>query len=114
MKRLCTAVALVVLGGCTSPQTSTVWSKPDATEEDVAQDSARCRLVARAFSPESVAPYLGSLGPSALGGEVVNLRQERYFGECMLQRGYSPQTAATDTNPGADGAPVGESKELPP
>lgn len=105
MKRLCTAVALVVLGGCTSPQTPTVWSKPDATEEEVAQDNARCRLVARAFSPESVAPYLGSLGASTPGSEIVNLRQERYFGECMLQKGYSPQTAATDTNAGADQTP---------
>ena len=115
MKGFCAAVTLLLLGACTPPPTPTIWSKPGASDDDVAQDSARCRLVARGFVPESPAPYPGAIGPSAFAGEGVNLRRERFFGECMLQKGYSPQTATEPkVNPEAEPGPAGETKEPAP
>ena len=110
MKRFFGSLALVVLAACTPAPTPTTWSKPGSAEDDFAQDTARCRLAARAFSSEGPAPYPGA---STLGGEFANLRQERHFGDCMIANGYSPQTAQTDAKPQPDSDAPGEPNNPP-
>jgi len=110
MKRLFGAVALLVLASCTPPPTPTTWSKPGSTDEELAQDTARCRLAARAFSSEGPAPYPGA---STIGGEFANLRRERHFGDCMTANGYRPQTAQTEAKSNPDPDAPGEPNNPP-
>ena len=104
MKRIGAAMVLAALVGCAAAH-PVVWSKPGATDDEIANESARCRSVARVVSPEPAYPALGPVAPE---GGFTSVRQQRAFVNCMAAAGFTPQVAGEGVAPGTgatDGPP---------
>ena len=81
-----------ILGACAP----TIWDKPEATQADFNQDSARCRLLARGMNPggfyaQGSAEFVAG---AALGNAIgTAANQGATYRDCMMATGYTPRGA---------------------
>jgi hypothetical protein len=90
---LAVAASLPPLLGACAP---TIWDKPDATQADFNQDSARCRLLARGMNPggfyaQGSAQFVAG---AALGNTLGTAANQRAtYRDCMMATGYAPRAS---------------------
>jgi hypothetical protein len=90
---LAVAASLPPLLGACAP---TIWDKPDATQADFNQDSARCRLLVRGMNPggfyaQGSAQFVAG---AALGNTLGTAANQRAtYRDCMMATGYAPRAS---------------------